>query len=201
MLLSGKAFYEALGSTFVRGIFGFGLSSAVGISIGFLAGVSRPIRIFLRPIMTVIRATPVLAVILLALVWFSADMVPVFTAFIMAFPVVSGNIVEGIANTDEKLLEMAMSYRLRKRTRIFRIYLPSVLPYFVAGASNALGLTWKVVVAGEVLSQPFRAIGTGMQNARIQLETAETFAWAFSAIFLCAVTEAIFSRVMKRMPK
>jgi NitT/TauT family transport system permease protein len=200
-LLSGRLFYEALWATFLRGILGFGLSTAAGIVVGVLSGISRPIRIFLRPLMTVIRATPVLAVILLALVWFSSGFVPVFTAFLMAFPVIAGNLVEGIANTDEKLLEMARSYRFGKGTRILKIYLPSVLPYFIAGASSALGLTWKVIVAGEVLSQPLRAIGTGMQNARIQLETAETFAWAGSAIFLCAFTEVLFASIMKRMPK
>jgi len=55
---------------------------------------------------------------------------------------------------------------------------------------STLGLAWKVVVAGEVFSQPIHALGTGMQGARIQLETAEVFAWASAGILLCALTDA-----------
>jgi NitT/TauT family transport system permease protein len=68
----------------------------------------------------------------------------------------------------------------------------------VAGAKNALGLSWKVVVAGEVLSQPARALGTGMQNARIMLETAEVFAWAAAGVLLCALSDALFDRLARK---
>jgi len=54
-----------------------------------------------------------------------------------------------------------------------------------------LGLTWKVVIAGEVLAQPLHGIGTGMFQAKLYLETGEVFAWTVCAIVLSAVTEGL----------
>jgi hypothetical protein len=54
----------------------------------------------------------------------------------------------------------------------------------VSGVSAAVGITWKVVIAAEVLAMPIYSVGTKMQNARINLETAEVFAWTFVSIVL-----------------
>jgi NitT/TauT family transport system permease protein len=71
-------------------------------------------------------------------------------------------------------------------------------PHLVSASHSALGLCWKVVVAGEVLSQPARALGSGMNRARIELETAEVFAWTFAGILLCAVTDVAFKLLRRR---
>jgi len=63
-----------------------------------------------------------------------------------------------------------------------------------------LGLTWKVVIAGEVLAQPLHGIGTGMFQAKLYLETGEVFAWTVCAIVLSAVTEGLLNLVTKRLP-
>ena len=55
------------------------------------------------------------------------------------------------------------------------------------------------MVAGEVLSQPAYAVGTGMQNARVMLETAEVFAWAAVGILLCAASDALFDLLSRRL--
>ncbi len=77
--------------------------------------------------------------------------------------------------------------------------MPSALPYILSGAKNALGLSWKVVVAGEVLSQPRMALGTGMQEARLSIETATVFAWAIITIFLCGLSEYLFGLLADRL--
>jgi NitT/TauT family transport system permease protein len=140
----------------------------------------------------------VLAVILLALIWFPSGAVPVFAAVLMAFPVVVADVRQGVRSADPKLLEMAQLFRLRKRDRLRSIYAPAMAPHLVSASHSALGLCWKVVVAGEVLSQPARALGSGMNRARIELETAEVFAWTFAGILLCAVTDVAFKLLRRR---
>ncbi|MCK7479694.1 MAG: hypothetical protein M0C28_22085 [Candidatus Moduliflexus flocculans] len=73
-------------------------------------------------------------------------------------------------------------------------------PHLASASHGALGLCWKVVVAGEVLAEPARALGTGMQGARVQLETAEVFAWTLAGILLCALTDAAFKLIQKKDP-
>ncbi len=198
-LTAGKAFWLSLGATLLRGTAGFALSFAAGLLLGYPAGRSPLFRRFLQPYLTVIHSTPVLAIILIALVWFRTEVVPVFVAFLMAFPVIIGNVVQGIGAVDEGLVAMARVYRVGRRKRILGLYLPSVLPFIASGASAALGLSWRVVVAAEVLSQPVLGIGTGLQEAKIRLETPRVFAWTAAALLVSRLTEGAFSRLMRRL--
>lgn len=197
-LFPTSKFLLALQATFLRGIASFGLSMATGIAVGLACGLSTTLAYALAPALTVTRATPVLAVILLALIWFPSGIVPVFAAVLMAFPVVVADVRQGVRSADPKLLEMARLFRLRRRDRMRSIYAPAVAPHLVSASHSALGLCWKVVVAGEVLSQPARALGTGLNRARIELETAEVLAWTFAGILLCALTDLAFKLFRRR---
>jgi NitT/TauT family transport system permease protein len=197
-LFPTSRFLAALQATFFRGLASFGISMAAGVAVGLACGLSATFAYTMAPTLTVTRATPVLAVILLALIWFPSGAVPVFAAVLMAFPVVVADVRQGVRSADPKLLEMAKLFRLRRRDQLKSIYAPAVAPHLVSASHSALGLCWKVVVAGEVLSQPVRALGTGMNRARIELETAEVFAWTFAGILLCAFTDLLFKLARRR---
>jgi NitT/TauT family transport system permease protein len=186
-------FLADLAATFLRGLAAFGLSAALGIAAGLASGLFPLFRAALSPLLTVIRATPVLALVLIVLLWFPSGFVPVFSAFLMAFPIMATSAAEGARAAEPRLLEMARLFRVPRREVFRRLRLPAAAPHLLAGARSALGLSWKVVVAGEILSQPARAIGTGMQASRLALESASVFAWCLAAVALCAITEWAFS--------
>ncbi len=199
-LLGTPRFYEAIGATALRSLVAFSIAMLGGSAAGFLSGIHPRFSAMLSPPMTVLRATPVLAIILLAMIWFPAGVVPVFSALIMSFPVVSEHVAAGVRSVDHRLVDMARSFRASPLDIARSIRIPSAMPHVLAAARSALGLSWKVVIAGEVLSQPARAIGTGMQEARLVLETAEVFAWALAGILLCAAGDALFDLLTKRFP-
>jgi NitT/TauT family transport system permease protein len=191
-------FLSDLLSTFLRGLAAFGLSATIGMAAGLASGLHPLFRAALAPILTVIRATPVLALVLVALLWFPAGFVPIFTAFLMAFPIMVTSAAEGATAADPRLLEMANLFRVPRHEVFMKLRLPSAAPHLISGAKNALGLSWKVVVAGEILSQPARALGTGMQSSRLMLESASVFAWALAAVALCGLTEWAFGFAARR---
>lgn len=192
-------FLRSAGATGLRCLAAFSASLAAGIVLGLPAGVSRTFRSAILPFMAVIRSTPVLAVIVLFLIWFPQDAIPAVSAILMAAPVAVSAFSEGVRSIDPQLLEMAAVHRVPPVLRLFRIYLPSLSPHAVAGASSSLSLVWKVVVAGEVLSQPRFAIGTGLQNAKIQLETSTALAWTLATVILCALADSLFSLFARRL--
>ena len=191
-------FLSALASTFLRGLSAFFLSVALGTAAGFAAGLFPAFDAALAPLLTVIRATPVLALILIALFWFPSGAVPVFAAFLMAFPVMVTSAASGARAVDPRLLEMSRLFRVPRREEFLRLRLPAAAPALLSGAKNALGLSWKVVVAGEVLSQPIHALGSGMQDSRVLLETPAVLAWAAASVLLCGLTEWLFGLVAGR---
>jgi NitT/TauT family transport system permease protein len=77
--------------------------------------------------------------------------------------------------------------------------IPSASMYLLSAMKNALGLCWKVVVAGEVLAQPLRALGTGMQDSRLALETAGVFSWAIVTVVLCGLSEFALGLLYNRV--
>lgn len=191
-----EAFWQAVGATSIRALRSFLITLTVGTVAGLAAGWLPWVRAALSPLITVVRTIPVMSVILLAFIWFSSGTVPVFAAFLMSFPILFENVFTGVVQTDKKLLEMGQIYRLSTSQQLYHITIPSLLPYLIAGARGTIGMTWKVVIAAEVLTVPRKGIGSGMQFSQINLETGEVMAWTVAAILLSAASQGIFKLIL-----
>lgn len=194
-----KEFTQAVVATLIRGMTGFFISLTTGLVIGIAAGLNKSFRNFIKPVISIIRSTPVISVILLALIWFNTNTVPVFVAFLMAFPIVCGSIIEGITTVDKNLIEMSNLYKIPLDKQVLKIYIPALTPFIISGASLSLGIIWKVVVAAEVLSQPKFGIGTSLNEAKAFLITEEMFAWTSLALLLSFASEKIFKIISKKL--
>ncbi|MBN1647257.1 MAG: ABC transporter permease [Spirochaetales bacterium] len=187
--LPTRGFWVSVAVTSLRVTEGFLLSLVSGFVIGILCGKSRWFHAFSKPFISIVRVVPVLAIILLAVIWFRSDQVPVFVSFLMAFPVITGTIIEGMNSLDPKLDEMAAVYGLEKKDKLLHITIPQLFPFIVAGVRTSLGLSWKVVIAAEILSLPHSGIGTSMQYAQLTIETADVFSWTIAAVLVSALFE------------
>lgn len=190
-IMKSAEFWPSVGATVVRGLAGFLISCLLGVGAGLLAGFSSLVYWMLQPFLTIIRTTPVMAVILLALIWFNTELVPVFVSCLIGFPIICGNIIQGIRNVDVQLLDMAHVYKVKNWRIVWELFLPSILPYLMAGASTAMGIIWKVIIAAEILSQPALGIGTQMQTAKIYLETARVLSWTIAIVGVSFFFEAL----------
>ncbi|MDA3781450.1 MAG: ABC transporter permease subunit [Bacteroidales bacterium] len=188
-IILAKDFLITISTTILRGLIGFSISIILGIMFGVFSGLSNSFYSFFRPLLITIRSTPVISLILLALIWFNVSSVPIFIAFLTMFPVICTNVTDGIRNTDKDLVEMAYVYKIRKYRIVSEIYLPSIVPYVFSGASSALGFGWRAVIIGEVLSQPHYGIGTLMQTAQTFLIVKDVIAWTIIAIIISYIFE------------
>lgn len=200
-LLDDPAFWAAVLGSFERVLIAFLLATLTGSITGALAGLFPLFEAFLAPVLTVIRATPVLALILVAMFWLPSSGVPIFSAFLMSFPVSHTAARAGIRAADRELLEMAGLFKVPLSRQWLQLRLPQAASHMLAGATNALGLSWKVVVAGEVLSQPRHALGSGLQDARLSLETGTVLAWAVATVFLCGMSEFALGSIARHVSR
>jgi NitT/TauT family transport system permease protein len=190
-------FLTALGGSFVRVLGGIIIAVPLGIAAGIAAGLDRRIRYFLKPLFSVISATPVISVILIAFLFLGSGRTPVFTAFLMIFPVMAANTIQGISSTDPRLKELFAAYRMSPAQTLRYLYIPSIVPFILGGIRSSLSLCWKVVVAAEVLVQPLGSLGTGMQQAKAQLETTELFAWTAATVCAAAFSQGMLTLALK----
>ena len=152
MMLTG-AFWSSVALSLLRILGGILAALILGVLLAILTEYSSLAKALFSPLMLLVRSTPVVSFIILALIWLGRDILPLFISALMVLPVVWANVSAGIAGQDPQLLEMARVYRL-PRGRVFRrITVPSVLPHFRTALRSALGLGWKAGIAAEVLTR------------------------------------------------
>ncbi len=195
------ALWQAAGLTLLRVFLGLVAGGLLGAVIAVLTCASVWCDRLLTPLVKVIRATPVASFILLILLWVGTGRVPGVISALMVLPIIWGNVSKGIRQTDPMLLEMAAAYRLGGWKRLKLIYVPSVAPYFNAGVETGLGLAWKAGVAAEVLCHPKWGIGTQVYLSKLNLETADLFAWTAVVIALSFLVESLLVRLLRKAVK
>lgn len=197
-LMGEGEFWTSTFSSLFRIVTGFLLATALGCIVAILAKISPFLYDLFNPVIRIIRATPVTSFIILALIWLKTDSVPVFASFLMVFPIVWENVYKGIQNTSPQLLDMAGVFRLKKSTVLKRIYIPSVMPYFIAACNISIGMAWKAGIAAEILGVPLHSIGTQLYQAKIYLETIDVFTWTVVVIILSVILEKVFIDLLKK---
>jgi len=198
-IMTAETFRQAVGATALRTLYGLIISFVLGFTAGIACGTSRRADAFLSPVIAITRTAPVMSIILLAMIWFKTDLVPVFVGILMIFPILTANVKQGVKSVDRKLLELGTVYRLNRSEVLREITIPSVIPFVLAGLRSSLGIAWKVVIAAEVLSQPVHAMGTGLQFSQMNLETAEVMAWTVTAIILSWLSESALDLLIKHL--
>mgnify|MGYP000956167427 FL=1 len=196
LLYNKNTYITILYSTY-RTLNGFFLSCALGIVLGIICGIRKAAYDLIYPLIVIIRTTPVMSIIIIAIIWFKDTNVPIFVAFLMCFPIIWTNTVSGIRSTDIKLLQMCEVYKIKKMRIIRTVYFNSSLPYIKAGMISALGIGWKVTSAAEVLSLPKYSIGRFLYDSKVYLEIPDLFAWTIIIISLSFLFENLLKYIFK----
>lgn len=201
-LCTDADFYVSIGASLLRILIGFLTAVIAGVITGLLCAKISVLDEFLSPALSVIRSTPVASFIILALVFINKEAISVVISFLMVFPVIHGNVKEGINNTDRELLEMVHFFHIGRGKIITKLYIPQVFPYFFSGIKTCMGLAWKAGVAAEVLCFPKYSIGINLYNSKVYLETDSLFAWTIVIVVISMVIEMIMTFAVKKiMPK
>lgn len=196
-LCTGADFWLTVASSLLRILLGFLLGVLFGTALAGLCWRFRLIDALARPLLGVLKSTPVASFIILALVWVKTTWLATVISFIMVLPLIYANVREGIDSADRQLLEMAQVFRLSRRKTFRYCYLPAILPFFLSAVSSALGFAWKSGIAAEVLGRPARAIGSQIYDSKIYLETPDLFAWTLVVILLSVLLERLAVRFVR----
>ena len=185
-------FWRAVGWSSARILGGFLLACLAAVALAVPAFRWRWVRELLAPLVAAVKAVPVASFIILALVWLNSQSLSLFIAGLMVFPPVYLNVLTGIGQADQALLEMAWVFRVPLSRRLRGIYLPAVLPHFRAACSLGLGLCWKAGIAAEVIGLPNGSLGERLYTAKIYFQTADLFAWTAVIVALSLLFEKLF---------
>lgn len=173
-------------------------AAAAGVAGAGFAVKFRRVEEFLRPFVLTIKAIPVASFVILVLIWVPSRNLSVVISFLMVFPIIYTNVLDGEKQLDRKLMEMADVFDLSRPVRLRYLYLPQILPYFRTGCSVGLGLCWKAGVAAEVIGIPDNSIGEQLYQAKVYLNTPDLFAWTIVIVLLSFAFEKLFLYLIDR---
>lgn len=198
-LFKTKDFAINVGITVLRALESFAIIVVAGAVLGIIAGALKAVEYILKPFVTLFKAVPVMSIILIAFLWLKTGQIPVFSAFLMAFPIMYVQTLEGMKHKSSELEHMCRVYGIKGKEKLRSFTIPSMVPSLVTGAKQSLSMVWKVVMAAEVLTIPTYGIGRSMYLAQIQIETAKVVAWTLIAVILTWAGDIVFSRVLEKV--
>lgn len=148
----GVIFVEILRS-FLRVMAGFLLGLLIGFPIGVVIGYSRIANCLLFPAVELVRPIPPIAWIPLSVLFFiNIESQIVFLTFYGAFFPIVYNTMGGISEVDIRLPRAAMSFGMTRTKMLWKVVLPAAMPQIFTGLKVAMGITWLMVVAAEMIA-------------------------------------------------
>ncbi len=157
------------------------------------------ISILLNPFIVFLRAVPTITIIILVLIWSSTEKVPIVVGVLILFPILYEGVLSGLENIDKNLLKMSRVFKVPQKRVIKDLYIPSVYYSLSGNLPSYLGLTFKVIIAGEVLSQESLSIGGEIFLNKIYLESSNIFAWIVIVIVLNYLLEQSLKYLNRRI--
>lgn len=189
---SGTLLFSAL-----RVMGGFLCAFILGTALGILAGRAPWLETLLWPYVVTIKTVPVASFIILCLVWFSFTKLTILISFLIAFPVIYTNVLQGMKSMDPEMLEMARVYRVPWRRQLYYLYLPGLMPFLTSASGVSVGMAWKAGVAAEVIGIVNGSIGEKLYESKIYFENADLLSWTIMIILLSVAGEKIFVWLLK----
>jgi nitrate/nitrite transport system permease protein len=145
---------------------GYAIALILGTPIGFFLGLSKNFTRAFDPIIQILRPVSPLAWLPLGMVLFSglrimdstgrttfgtSDAAALFTIAICAMWPTVLNTAVGVRAVPQDYLNVAKVLKLSRTKTLFKILIPSALPYMFTGFRLSLGIAWLVIVAVEML--------------------------------------------------
>ena len=140
-------------ASFSRVIKGYILGTFLGLTLGALIGLSKRLDRLTRSLIGIFRPIPAIACIPFFILMFGiGEESKVAVIVLGSFWPVLLNTIQGIQNTDLKLLEVGEVFKKNKLTVLLKIIIPSALPFIFAGLRLGIGGSWTAVVAAEMIA-------------------------------------------------
>jgi NitT/TauT family transport system permease protein len=155
-----------------------------------------------KPLAVVLQVTPVVAIAPLVNIWAGTDhpqrAVVGLATLVAFFPIYSGA-VTGLKSADADLMRLFDLYGASRVQRLFRLRLPSAVPFVLEGHKVAAGLSLVGAVVAEFVSGSGKVQGLAWQilEAGNRLQTARMFAALVVLGLMGAVLHAVLEQAEK----
>jgi NitT/TauT family transport system permease protein len=182
-------FFTDIRMTLMRVCFGFILAAVIGTPLGIMLGANRKLGEFFEPILAVLNTVSSAIWAIFALIWFGiSNQTTIFVVFMTAMPLILTNVWQGTQTVNADFIELARTFRMPRAKIMWKIYVPTILPYFFSGARLAFGFGWRVSLVAETIGST-SGIGYRLRQAADLVQTDQVFAWTATLVIMMLILE------------
>jgi NitT/TauT family transport system permease protein len=191
-ILTGGPMWTHFYTTLVEILLGFFFSAVIGVAVGAILAEFKTIQRATYPYVVAANATPRIAFAPLVVIWFGFDWASkvVMAVAVAVFPVIV-NTMAGLAATDRDDLRLMRSLGATRSQLLWRVRIPTALPYIFAGLETAMLFSAVGAVIGE-----FMAGNAGLGYVTLLAQELFRLDDAFSAIVLLSVQGFLLHRLV-----
>jgi len=180
-------------------LLGFGGAVVVGVPLGLVMGVVRPVGRVARVYLDLLIALPTAALIPLVILSFGINIASsAVIVFVFSAPFVTMNAYGGVRDVRPRLVEMAQAFDASWGQLVTRIVLPSALPMVMAGLRYGLSRAFVGLIVAELLLSPF-GLGRLIMMSRSMFEHDRMFATVLWTLLLAGAALTALARLEARL--
>lgn len=185
--------------TLSRTLLGLTLGFGCALVLGLLAGHIVFVRHMINPVVAAMQSFPTIVWLTLLMVWVGtgSEVIPAAVVFMVTFPVLFANVLQGYISIDQRLFAMSNLYRVPLWRVIRHIVIPSVIPHVLAGLSYGVAASWRVTIVAEFLGSA-SGMGARIYWSYRMLDMPQLFAWSTIAVSLGVALECLIIAPMRK---
>ncbi len=189
-------FYQTLLVTLSHVIIVVIISALLAFGLSYLAYKKRVFDEYISPLLSMIQAVPNIAYIMLLLIWTSSLQAVYVVLFLVIFPLLYHNFIQGFKSIDHDLRDVIALYHPSYFDKFIRVYLPLIKPSFLSGMKTSLNLGVKVVVMAEILAGLPYGVGREINFAKGNFDIVTIFAWTLWLVIMILIIDYILKKLI-----
>lgn len=192
---------KLIGLTIIKLILLIGISYIISVLLAIVAYKFEWVKKILLPIITIMRAIPVAAVVILLILFVSLKYAPLIITIFVIVPVAYESIYTTLKDIDRDVLdEVRMNSNINLKI-IITLFFPMKKVNILSAVLQTCGLGLKVLVMSEILTQGINTIGGNIQLARSNIDITRVFAWTIILLALILIIELGLNLLRNRFEK
>jgi NitT/TauT family transport system permease protein len=166
---------------------GFALGASIGFALGVILAHSRLLQRGFLPYIVASQTIPILAIAPMVVVWLGGRGFPdwlsvsVISAYLTFFPVTI-NTLRGLTSVDPRALELMRSYAGNRLQILWRLRLPTSLPYLFAAFKISATASVVGAIIGELPASIQDGLGGAILNFNQYYSSSPESLWATNLI-------------------
>jgi NitT/TauT family transport system permease protein len=174
-------------------------SFVLGVALAVLMYQSQRLESYLRPMIRLFMAVPVVSWILFAVLWFrGVEFRIAFVLIAVCGPVFLIDAFDAMRNVPRELRRMVRSFRPTALQYFGKLMFPAIVPNLITSWKINLSLAIRVVTIAELVGA-VTGIGHQLAVAQELFSVADVFAWTLVLVALLFLLEAVVARVEQRV--